>query len=98
MKHKGDKDKTPRRRRSNHAVIIEESLKKLIPDTPVVSQYQEYLNFRIKFLKIIAHGKPHKYKELIGSHLVQMVKEGVIVRFGDYFQITDQGRRAIKNA
>lgn len=98
MKHKGDKDKSPRRRRTNNAVIIEESLKKLIPDTPVISQYESYLNFRMKFLKRIMDGKPHKFKELIGSHLVQMVKEGVIIRFGDYFQITRQGRRAIENA
>lgn len=98
MKHKGDKDKTPRKRRSDNAVIIEESLKKRVADTPVVAEYQTYLNFRINFLKRIQDGKPYRYKEQIGSNLVQMVKEGVILRFGYYFQITDQGRRAIKNA
>ena len=98
MKHKGDKDKAPRQRKRKNAVIIERSLQKQKADIPVVAEYESYLNFRLKFLKRIANGKPYKFKEQIGSHLVQMVKDGVIIRFGEIFQITDQGRRAIRNA
>lgn len=98
MKPAGSKDKKPRIRRKKNTVIIERSLRKQKADTPVVAEYESYLIFRLKFLKRIADGKPYRHKELIGSHLVQMVKEGVIIRFGDIFQITDQGRRAIRNA
>ncbi len=98
MKHKGDKDKKPRKRRSNNAVIIENDLKKTIPDTSLLTEFERYLNFRLKFLKRLEDGRLHRFNELIGSHIVQMVAEGVIIRFGGFFQITENGKKAITNA
>lgn len=84
-------------RRKKFTFIIEENLKKQEPDTPVVGNYEHYLKYRLQFLLLLKDGKPYRQKGYIGPELVRMAKEGVIIRVGYMFQITEQGRRAIAN-
>jgi len=96
-KHKGCKDKKPRLRRSAPVRIIEKRMKDAAPDKTELSDEKLYLNYRNKLLRhLFKVARPVEINAYISSHVKRMIDEGTVERIGNFFRITDKGKREVR--